>query len=446
MSGTLAEVWRATVQRAPDARALASAESGESWTRRQLATAIDAWCVQVPAPEALPRRRVAMSAPNNLNWWTAFLGLLQLGAVPVPIDTSEPPARQRELAQSARCVRLWSGGEWTPLGRERRVSADEALVKLTSGSAGTPRAWAFTHAQMLADGRQVCATMGIAADDVVLGAIPLGHSYGLGNLVMPLVAQGTGVVLVDPPLPNVLAATIERWRCTVFPAVPPLLDALCRSSAEPAQLGSLRVVISAGARMAPALAAEFERRFGRRVHNFYGATETGGICYDRTGEATLSGRSVGSPLEGVTIEARAHGRFAVSSPAVCGRGTFLPADLGALNEHGELVLAGRTGRLVKIGARRLDLGEIEAVLRAVPQVREAYAAMDPGGRRLGAVVATDLSKDAVRGELNVRLASWKIPHRLVVVPALPVTPRGKPDRAALDRLLFGGDSAAVSAT
>ena len=134
--------------------------------------------------------------------------------------------------------------------------------------------------------------MGIEATDVNLGLIPFGHSYGLGNLVLPLLLQGTAIVCGVAALPHAIAETIARWRPTVFPAVPAILRALASAEIPAEQLASVRTVISAGA----PLAAEVARRFmhgSARIHSFYGSSETGGIAFDRTGEASLTGRSVG---------------------------------------------------------------------------------------------------------------------------------------------------------
>jgi long-chain acyl-CoA synthetase len=253
-----------------------------------------------------------------------------------------------------------------------------------------------------------------------------------------LLAQGTAAICVASPLPQAIAADCARWQPTVFPAVPALLRALAASDIAPAALASLRVVISAGAPLDAAVAAAFAEKFGRRVHGFYGSSETGGICYDRSGDATLVGRSVGAPLSGVTLQFRAGRRFTVASAAVMGRGHHSPADRGELNSDGELVLLGRTGRGVKIAGRRLDLGEVEAALRAVPGVRDAYVqvhAERPDA--LAAMVATSLSSAEVKVGAAERLAAWKIPARLIAIPEFPVTARGKPDyralRAALER-------------
>ena len=184
-------------------------------------------------------------------------------------------------------------------------------------------------------------------------------------------------------------------------------------------------------------AAAFAARFGRRIHNFYGSSETGGICYDRSGEATLTGRSVGQPLEGVALQFRTGQRFTVGSAAVMGRGRHPAADRGEINALGELVLLGRADRSVKIAGRRLDLGEVEAALRAIPGVREACVLTHPqrAGAR-AAAVATSLGVNDLRAYLGGRLAPWKIPARIVTLSEFPLTARGKIDAPAL-RIALG---------
>ena len=433
----LGHCWRETVRRSPTALAVIDGDSGRRWTRAELSAAAEAWRAQLPPGCALEGRFVLTAEPNGAQWFQVFLGLLLAGAIPVPADATEPAATLMETARSVGAAWIWQGGRLTLVAHRRPVRRrDLCLVKLTSGSTGVPRARRFTHAQMLGDGSQVCATMGIRPDDLNLAVIPLGHSYGLGNLVVPLLAQGTPLVCVASPLPNVLAADCAHWHPTVFPAVPTLLRALARAEVDPADFASLRLVISAGSALPPDEASAFLVKFGRRVHGFYGASETGGISYDQSGEATLTGRSAGAPMQGVTLRWRRGQRFAVQSAAVMGGGSFAPADRGRLNELGELVLVGRAGRLVKIAGRRLDLAEIEAALRAVPGVRDACALAHPElPDALAAAVATDLAPADVRQALRAKLAPWKIPERLLVLPEFPHTARGKTDRRRIEALL-----------
>jgi acyl-CoA synthetase (AMP-forming)/AMP-acid ligase II len=440
MSHHLGRIWAETLRRSPDAPAVIETSTGRTWTRRQLGEAANAWRTRLPAPEKLKGRRVILAHENGAAWLAAFLALIERDAIVAALDPHEPEAAQREMARAIGAVWLWRGGTMEAVtDREpprRSGRRDICLRKITSGSTGTPKALPFTHAQMLADGRQICASMKIAGDDVNLAAIPFGHSYGLGNLVLPLLLQGTAIVCASGQLPHVLAAECARWKPTVFPAVPALLRGLVLADVEPALLASLRIVISAGAPLRPEIAEAFEKKFGRRIHGFYGSSETGGICFDRDGEATLTGRSVGTPLRGVRLRFGRGRRFVVESAAVMQRGRHSPADRGELNDAGELVLLGRAGRIVKIAGRRLDLGEIEAILRSIPGVREACAFAHPDRPdAIAAVVAGEISAATLRESLKARTAAWKIPGRLVVVPEFPLTARGKADTRKLRALL-----------
>jgi acyl-coenzyme A synthetase/AMP-(fatty) acid ligase len=197
-----------------------------------------------------------------------FLALQERGAVALPLDIALPPAQRAAVAARLGAHWLWdavAGQNWQPLDTEAPpalAEADYCLVKTTSGSTGQPKPLLFTSANMLADGRQIAATMGIEPEDRNLGAIPFGHSYGLGNLVLPLIAQGTALVCSTEILPDALAAQIERHQATVLPSVPAVLRALAESSVDGARLRSLRRVISAGAPLRPETAAAFLARFG----------------------------------------------------------------------------------------------------------------------------------------------------------------------------------------
>jgi len=437
MSETLANLWRQNVLQAPNATAVIEGEGGRMWSRASLQAAAERWRGAVPAGVSLARRRVALAEPNGPGWLAVFIGLLQAGAIVVPLDPAEPAEARAATALAAGVDWIWEGGRLLSLATHPPARGiDFCLVKLTSGSTGTPRALVFTHAQMIADGRQVCASMGIQPNDLNLGILPFGHSYGLGNLIVPLLVQGTPIITAASPLPNALAADCARWKPTVFPAVPMLLRALAQADVDPAALASLRLVISAGAPLTPEIATAFTKHFGQRIHSFYGSSETGGICFDRTGEATLTGRSVGTPMEGVRLNFRSNGRFLVESAAVLGAGHHSPPDRAQLNEFGELVLLGRTGRTAKIGGRRIDLGEIESLIRATPGVREVYAMIHPTRPdALAAVVAGDIATAPLRQSLRARTALWKIPERLVVLPELPRNSRGKVDRRQIEKLV-----------
>lgn len=434
MESKLFQSWIDLATRQPEAVAVIEGARRTVASRRLVLGLGTHWATEFGG--GLAGRTVTFAEPNGAEWLRVFLGLLASGAVVAPLDPGEPRSAQRALAAAAGAAFHWEDGRLETIGPGRRRPGRIRLLKLTSGSTGGPRALAFTEEQLWADGRNVATTMKIRAADRNLGCIPFGHSYGLGNLVVPLLARGTAIVTDVPPLPHALAAAIAEWKVTVFPAVPALLRALAEAKVDAAQLRSLRTVISAGAPLAPETAAAFQGWFGQPVHNFYGSSETGGIAYDRSGQCALTGRSVGRPLRGVKLEFGAGRRFWVCSAAVQGRGRFRPADLGERNTRGELVLLGRSGRMLKLAGRRIDPAEVERALRNLPGVADAFVDLHPARPdALAAVVATTRATGEWVDVLRQTLAPWKIPKKWVTLPAFPLTARGKTDMRKLRALL-----------
>ncbi|HWA08920.1 MAG TPA: class I adenylate-forming enzyme family protein [Opitutaceae bacterium] len=448
MSAALLQAWEKTRRRRGPDRAVLEAATGAACTFRELDERGAAW-LRSHAPglqERLAGRAVVFAVPNGIGWLEIFLGLLHAGAVAVPLDASEPPAAQQEIAVALRAGFRWDGTRLVPLAGSRRFrDPATCLIKLTSGTTGRPRPLVFTAAQLLADARQVTATMGIAARDLNYALIPFGHSYGLGNLTLPLLAHGVPLVCGTLPLPHAIAADFVRWRPTVFPSVPAVWRALAASAVSPASLASLRLAISAGAPLPAATAQEFAARFGRKLHAFYGSSETGGISFDRTGSATLRG-GVGKPLRGVRIRVGADGRLRVGSAAVFSHGNsrrdgrvacWFPPDRAALEPDGSIALLGRRGTTVKLGGRRVSLTEIAARIRRLPGVNDVWVGVGSGADPvLGAAVATARPAAELRSELHPDTAAWKIPRKWLILPALPLTDRGKIDGRALQAKLF----------
>jgi long-chain acyl-CoA synthetase len=430
-----------------------------------------------PAPRGglPPGALVAVSAHNGPGLLAALLALRRADLAAVLLDGQAPPAEAwrvaRALGASAllRCLASWPAAaddwetSWLPgAGSARAVCLPGiAVVKLTSGSTGVPRGIATPVAALLADDAALARTMGLRADDRLVAAIPMSHSYGLSSLAMPALVRGTPLVMPeDSGLFGPLTAA-ERMGATVLPTVPPYLDALLRLSQVPGRPRSLRLVIAAGAPLSAHTAGGFREIFGLPVHVFYGASECGGICYDREGGAAERG-SVGTPVEGVEVELYAgqtdadpeaaggtgSGVIVVRSPAVAAGyvpdpdqrlagGRFVAGDLGRW-QRGELVLLGRQDGMVNIKGKKVNPREVESVLAELGGVEEAVVLgvplPDRGGEVLRAVIACRpgrLTREEVLAWCRERLAAHKVPRSLILLPEIPRTERGKLDRAAL---------------
>ncbi len=447
MSARLVQAWSRTLRRCGDARAIVEAATGASATFRELDVRAGAWLVQHAPDATLVRgRAVVFAAPNGIDWLAMFVAFARAGAVIVPLDAAEPPAQQRRSAEALRAGFWWDGGKLVALNNARRFR-DPAIcvIKLTSGTTGAPRPLVFTDAQMLADGRQVSGSMGVHAGDLNYAVIPFGHAYGLGSLVVPLIARGIPLVSATAPLPQAIAHDFTRWRPTVWPGVPAVFRALAAADVPANAFDSLRLAISAGAPLPPDVAREFFARYRRKVQGFYGSSETGGIAFDRSGAATLAG-GVGRPLRGVRVTLLRNGQLRVCSAAVFthgnrrragAHGCWVPPDLAKLDARGQITLLGRRGSMVKIGGRRLNLGEVTARLRALAGVKEAWVGVDGGHEPvLGAAVVSARPAGELRAALLADTAPWKVPKRWAVLPEFPLTARGKVDTRALQAAVF----------
>jgi long-chain acyl-CoA synthetase len=419
-----------------------------------------------------PGSRVGLVAANGPGFLATLLAVRRAGLAALLLDGQTPAAEGLRIARSLGAAAVFScstgwprePGDWVlspTIDRSDRSDPSDAtniaVIKLTSGSTGAPRGIATPSEALLADDAALTASMGIRRGDRLLTIIPMAHSYGLSSLVVPALVRGTPLVL--PAASSLFDPFVaaERTEATVFPTVPAYLDAVLGISEAPVCPPSLRLVITAGAPLSPATAHRFRETFGLPVHVFYGASECGGICYDRAGDAGERG-TVGTPVEGVEITLEpvdpacpSTGRVTVRSPAVAAGylpepaepdprlagGRYVTGDVAAWQD-GELVLRGRLDGLVNIKGKKINPREVEEVLGGLAGVDEVVVLGVPvPGRaeeRLRAVIACGAGRITVEEVLSWcrgHLAPHKVPRSVILVPEMPRTERGKLDRAAL---------------
>lgn len=445
------------VDQDPEAMALIDGRDGAVCSRTELLSLGSAAAEMLRSSGVGPCEIVALRMHNSAAFVGSVLGCWSIGAAVVPLDRD---ARDPEIASvirqfGARAF-LWSEGSGRLQVRSEndsspaRLDRGVVLVKLSSGSSGVPKGILTTAKNLAADCGNIVRTMQIAPDDVNLGAIPFSHSYGFSNLVLPLLLRGTPVIYTNDYLPLSILELANRYRCSVLPGIPMMLDHLARLPASDGSFESLRTVISAGAPLSAGTSEAFRRRFGLEIHTFYGASECGGISYDREGGAVERG-NVGSALDGVRLSVSpVHGTLVVESDAVAlgyvhasadddrkfTGGSFRTDDMATIDGQGTVRLEGRAGDLINIAGRKVNPREIEAVLLEMPQVREAKVYGEPAGARgeiVAAVVvaAPPLTREQIRSFCIERLSGFKVPRIIKFVDAIPVDERGKVRRAAL---------------
>jgi len=432
------ETFRSLAGTAPQAIALIDGSGGAITTRETLMARAAEIATRLEDSGLREGDLCALQLPNSVDFVATFLAALQLRLVVVPIDRDAP---ESEVA----AIRQHFG-----IGARSRPPAlphAARLVKLTSGSTGKPKGIVTTEANLVADCRNICASMTITPDDVNLGAIPFSHSYGFSNLVMPLLVQGTPIVFTNDYLPQSLLDLANLHRCTVAPLIPMVYAHL--ASTAHGQFESVRTFISAGAPLPASASRHFRERFGIEIHSFYGCSECGGITYDRSGGAVERG-TVGAPLEGVTVATEA-ARLSVRSDSVAvgylhdaatfqpiERGTFVTDDLVEMID-GELTLTGRASDMINTAGKKVNPREVEAVILEIDGVREAKVYGEAAGARgevvAAAIVATpEVTREQVREFCRARLSLHKVPRIVKLIDAMPLDERGKIKRAALAAL------------
>ncbi len=431
-----------------------------------------------------PDSVVGLAAVNGAAFLAGFCALRRCGLVALMLDAATPRGEQERVlerlgaAAVLRAKDRWEGRRWSA-GSELaglapaapRTVAGACALKLTSGSTGKPRGIAVSAEALLADGRALWKSMELRADDRYLALVPMSHSYGFSVLTLPALLGEGALVLPEDEDPLGVAL---KYRASVLPSTPAWYDVVSKLSTPPRWPATLRLLLSAGAPLTAPTARAFRERFGQRVHAFYGSSESGGISYDRIGDAAERG-SVGTPVAGVRIElvpgadghagneregssqaglVRAHSAAVASGyvPATAadqarlGGGAYRTDD-SARFVDGELVLLGRQGDWINVRGKKVHPREVEAVLAQLPGVDAVAvfgAAASGDAQVVRAIIACVEGRLGYRDVLDwcrSRLASHKLPRSLVFVRALPRTPRGKLDRAALRALTPHGAGA-----
>jgi acyl-CoA synthetase (AMP-forming)/AMP-acid ligase II len=316
-------------------------------------------------------------------------------------------------------------------------------LKATSATTGTARLVAFTAEQLAADADNIVETMGLRRDWPNLGVISLAHSYGFSNLVLPLLLHGVPLVLADSPLPESLRRAAASVTDATLPAVPALWRNWHEAGAIPA---NVRLAISAGAPLPLPLEQEVFAKTRLKIHNFYGATECGGIAYDDSPSPRTEAVITGAPMKNVALSVNHDGCLEVRSGAVgqtywpepetnLGDGCYTTSDLAEIRD-GHVFLRGRASDQINVAGRKVSPETVERALTQHPQVRDCLVlgAPDSGNGRGEIVVAcvvadSGASIEALRQFLLGRLPAWQVPREWRLVDSLAPNQRGKLSRA-----------------
>lgn len=337
-------------------------------------------------------------------------------------------------------------------------SDDLAVLAYTSGTAGSPKAAQLTHGNLDANLQQLLGVPGDKTEpsDRVLGVLPLYHVFALNVILGLSIRQGATVVLEETFDPVSTMRRIVEHEVTIIVGVPPMFKAwLALPNSSSFDLSKVRFAASGASPLAPEVIERFRSAFGVEIWDGYGLSETSPVVSTtRMGEQRPG--SIGKPLPGVEVKVvDSEGNEALpgdpgelwvrgpnvfsgywkseeASELVFSGDWFKTGDIGYRDEQGYLWLVDRRKEVIDVSGFNVYPKEVEEALVAHPFVRDAAVVGEPDphqGEMVKAYVVLEegelVGEDQLIVHCATRLARFKVPKEIEVVPELPRTAAGK---------------------
>ena len=436
-----------------------------------------------------PRDRVGVMLPNVPYFPVVYYGVLRAGGVVVPMNVL---LKDREVTyylqdSQARLLLAWHGfaedaekgaanagaqallvtpGDFeqllaaaTPVEEVVARGAEAtAVILYTSGTTGRPKGAELTHANLATNARVFNETLVHATpEDVILGALPLFHSFGQTCGMNTAVRAGACLTLLPRFDPAKALEILQRDRVTIFEGVPTMYIALLNvPDRDQYDVSALRICVSGGAALPVEVLRGFDAAFGASILEGYGLSETSPVASFNHPDRERKPGSIGTPLEGVEMRVvdlddrdlppgepgeiliRGHNvmkgywdRPEATEEALRG-GWFHSGDIARTDEDGYFYIVDRKKDLILRGGYNVYPREVEEVLYEHPAVAECAVIGVPHeeyGEEVAAAVVRKPGSEVTPGQLQehlkARMAAYKYPRRIWFVEGLPKTATGK---------------------
>ncbi len=351
------------------------------------------------------------------------------------------------------------------------AASDLALLQYTGGTTGRPKGAMLGHSQLVMNAQQVASINPFDAPEkeVFMGALPFFHVFANTALLNHAVASGGSIAIVPRFEAKQVLQTIQKYRCTGFPGVPTMFQALLdHPDLGKTDLSTLKVCISGGAPMPAPVHERFEKVTGVRLVEGYGLTETSGVVSANPYAGTRKRGTIGQVVPGTEVllldkedptklaPAGEPGELVVHGPQVMrgywnrpeaaaesfathfGKQWLRTGDVATIDADGFLEIVDRIKDMIAVGGFKVFPSQVEDVLLNHPAVKEALVIGVPDAYR-GEAPRAYVTLQAGASEdgevlaqwLNQRVGKHERVDSVVVREALPKTIIGKLDRKAL---------------
>ncbi|MBA4046763.1 MAG: dicarboxylate--CoA ligase PimA [Erythrobacter sp.] len=369
-------------------------------------------------------------------------------------------------------VKSWT--EMTPARTPAPVEvtpADLALLQYTGGTTGRPKGAMLGHDQLSINAQQVAGLnpFGNASSEVFMGALPFFHVFANTALLNHACVTGASIAMVPRFETKQVLATIQQYRCTGFPGVPTMFQAMLdHPDLAKTDLSSLKVCISGGAPMPGPVHVHFEEATGVRLVEGYGLTESSGVVSANPYEGTRKRGTIGQLVPGTEVilldkehpenlaPAGEPGELAVHGPQVMrgywnrpeadaecfverdGKRYLRTGDVARVDADGFLEIVDRIKDMIAVGGFKVFPSVVEDVILEHPAVKEALVIGVPEeyrGEVPRAYVTLQDGASATAQELadwlNAKIGKHERVDQVVIRESLPKTMIGKLDRKTL---------------
>jgi long-chain acyl-CoA synthetase len=334
---------------------------------------------------------------------------------------------------------------------------DTAVLLYTSGTTGQPKGAELTHANLTLNAQGAADLFDLGTEGIVLGALPLFHSFGQTCGMNATVSGGGTLTLLPRFEPGKALEIIQRDRVNVFQGVPTMYGAMLHyPERERYDVSTLRLCGSGGSAMPVELLRGFDEAFGCKILEGYGLSESSPVASFNHADRERKPGSIGTPIKNVAMRIvddddhevaqgevgeivirgynvmQGYWRRPEATAETIIDGWLHTGDMGRVDEDGYFYVVDRKKDLIIRGGYNVYPREIEEVLYEHPDVREAAVVgipHDEYGEEVGAAVAlkdgASATPDELRDYVKEQVAAYKYPRVVWLVDDLPKGPTGK---------------------